>query len=38
MHGHLSCISTPQGSRFLIRLPALQTGQAPLTTRRVGSM
>lgn len=38
MHGHLSCISTPQGSRFLIRLPALQNGQAPLTTRRVGSM
>lgn len=38
MNGHLSCTSTPQGSHFLIRLPALQSGQAPLTTTRYGSM
>lgn len=38
MNGHLSCTSTPQGSRFLIRLPALQSGQAPLATTRYGSM
>jgi signal transduction histidine kinase len=38
MNGHLSCTSTPQGTHFLIRLPTLQNGQAPLTTRRVGSM
>ncbi len=38
MNGHLSCNSTPQGTHFLIRLPTLQNGQAPLTTRRVGSM
>ncbi|MFO7543315.1 MAG: HAMP domain-containing sensor histidine kinase [Thiobacillus sp.] len=38
MHGHLSCTSTPQGTRFLIRLPTLQTGQAPMTTTRYGSM
>ncbi len=38
MSGRLSCTSTPQGTRFLIRLPTLQNGQAPLTTRRVGSM
>lgn len=38
MHGHISCTSTPHGSRFLIRLPTLQHGQAPLTTTRFGSM
>jgi hypothetical protein len=38
MNGHLSCTSTPQGTHFLIRLPTLQNGQAPLTNRRVGSM
>ena len=38
MHGHLSCTSTPQGTHFLIRLPTLQNGQAPLTTTRYGSM
>jgi len=38
MSGHLSCTSTPQGTHFLIRLPTLQNGQAPLTTTRYGSM
>src|SRR5574340_1045233 len=38
MNGHLSCTSTPQGTHFLIRLPTLQNGQAPLATRRLGSM
>ncbi len=38
MNGQLTCTSTPQGSHFLIRLPALQSGQAPLTTTRYGSM
>ena len=38
MNGHLGCISTPQGTHFLIRLPTLQNGQAPLTTTRYGSM
>lgn len=38
MHGHLSCTSTPQGTRFLIRLPTLQNDKAPLTTTRYGSM
>lgn len=38
MHGRLSCASSPQGTRFLIRLPGVQNGQAPLTTRRYGSM
>ena len=38
MNGHLTCTSTPQGTRFLIRLPTLQNGQAPLTTTRYGSM
>ena len=38
MNGQLSCASTPQGSKFLIRLPALQTVQALLTTTRYGSM
>jgi signal transduction histidine kinase len=38
MSGHLGCTSTPQGTRFLIRLPTLQNGQAPLTNKRVGSM
>jgi signal transduction histidine kinase len=38
MNGHLGCTSTPQGTHFLIRLPTLQNGQAPLTTARYGSM
>ena len=39
MRGQLSCTSSPQGTRFLIRLPTLQNGQAPLTkTTRYGSM
>jgi signal transduction histidine kinase len=38
MNGHISCTSTPQGTRFLIRLPTLQNGQAPLTATRYGSM
>ncbi|MCL5059179.1 MAG: ATP-binding protein [Candidatus Thermoplasmatota archaeon] len=38
MNGHLSCTSTPQGTHFLIRLPTLQNGQAPLMTTRYGSM
>ncbi|OYZ99650.1 MAG: histidine kinase [Rhizobiales bacterium 17-65-6] len=38
MNGQLSCTSTPQGTFFLIRLPTLQNGQAPLTTTRYGSM
>jgi len=38
MNGHLSCSSTPKGTHFLIRLPTLQNGQAPLTTTRYGSM
>ncbi|MGE5319192.1 MAG: ATP-binding protein [Hyphomicrobiaceae bacterium] len=38
LNGQLSCTSTPQGTHFLIRLPTVQNGQAPLTTTRVGSM
>jgi signal transduction histidine kinase len=38
MNGQISCASTPQGTHFLIRLPTLQDGQAPLTTTRYGSM
>jgi hypothetical protein len=38
MNGQLGCTSTPQGTHFLIRLPALQNSQAPLTTTRYGSM
>ena len=38
MNGHLDCTSTPQGTHFLIRLPTLQNGQAPITTTRYGSM
>lgn len=38
MNGQLSCTSTPQGARFLIRLPTLQNGQAPQMTTRYGSM
>jgi signal transduction histidine kinase len=38
MRGHLSCTSTPQGTHFLIRLPAMQDRQASLTTTRYGSM
>ena len=38
LNGQLSCSSTPQGTHFLIRLPTLQNGQAPLKTTRYGSM
>ena len=38
MNGRLACTSTPQGTHFLIRLPTLQNGQAPLMTTRYGSM
>ncbi|MEW6118913.1 MAG: HAMP domain-containing sensor histidine kinase [Pseudomonadota bacterium] len=38
MNGELDCNSTPRGTRFLIRLPTLQNGQAPITTTRAGSM
>lgn len=38
MNGQLSCKSTPQGTHFVIRLPTLQNGQAPLMTTRYGSM
>ena len=38
MNGQLSCASTPQGTHFLIRLPTLQQGQAPLKTTRYGPM
>ncbi len=38
MNGHLGCSSTPQGTHFLIHLPTLQNGQAPLATTRYGSM
>jgi signal transduction histidine kinase len=38
MSGQISCSSTPQGTRFLIRLPTVQSGQAPLMTTRFGSM
>ncbi|MFN3716750.1 MAG: ATP-binding protein [Thiobacillus sp.] len=38
MNGLLDCRSTAQGTCFLIRLPTLQNGQAPLTTTRYGSM
>ena len=38
MNGLISCTSTPQGTQFLIRLPTVQHGQAPLTTTRFGSM
>lgn len=38
MNGQLSCTTTPQGTFFLIHLPTLQNGQAPLTTTRYGSM
>ena len=38
LNGQLDCRSTPDGTRFLIRLPILQNGQAPLTTTRYGSM
>jgi signal transduction histidine kinase len=38
MNGQLTCTSTPQGTHFLIRLPTVQNGQAPLTTTRYGSM
>lgn len=38
MHGQISCLSTPAGTHFLIRLPTLQNGQTPLITTRYGSM
>ncbi|WP_324779891.1 HAMP domain-containing sensor histidine kinase [Thiobacillus sedimenti] len=38
MNGQLSCTSTPQGTRFVIRVPTLQNGQAPSTNTRYGSM
>jgi hypothetical protein len=38
MNGLLDCRSSPHGTHFLIRLPTLQNGQAPLTTTRYGSM
>jgi len=38
MNGQLSCASTPQGTHFLIRLPTLQQGLAPLKTTHYGSM
>lgn len=38
MNGQLDCRSTPHGTHFLISLPTLQNGQAPLTTTRYGSM
>jgi hypothetical protein len=38
MSGQISCSSTPQGTRFLIRLPTVQSGQAPMMTTRYGSM
>jgi hypothetical protein len=38
MNGRLSCTSSPHGTHFLICLPTLQNGQAPLTTTRFGSM
>lgn len=38
LSGRLDCRSTPQGTRFLIRLPTLLQGQAPTMTTRVGSM
>ena len=38
MHGQLSCASTAQDTHFLIRLPTLQQGQAPLMTTRYGPM
>ncbi len=38
MNGQLKCTSTAQGTHFLIRLPTLQNGQAPVTTTRYGSM
>lgn len=37
MNGNIQCSSTPQGTRFLIRLPTLQTGHAQPTTMRYGS-
>ncbi len=33
LNGELICTSTPQGTRFLIRLPTLQNGRDPLTVR-----
>lgn len=38
MNGRLDCRSTSAGTRFLIRLPTLQNGQASITTTRIGSM
>ena len=38
MGGDLECISTPQGSRFLVRLPTLPTSQAVPAAARLGTM
>lgn len=39
LHGQLSCTSSPQGTRFLIRLPVRMNGETPLaTTNRYGTM
>jgi signal transduction histidine kinase len=38
MGGDLDCVSTPQGSRFLVRLPTLQSSQAAPAAARHGSM
>jgi signal transduction histidine kinase len=38
MGGDLNCVSTPQGSRFLVRLPTLQSSQAAPAAARHGSM
>ncbi len=38
MDGDLECISTPQGSRFLVRLPTLPASQAAPVPIRLGTM
>jgi signal transduction histidine kinase len=38
MGGDLDCVSTPQGSRFLVRLPTLQSSQAAPAAARHGAM
>lgn len=39
LHGQLSCTSSPQGTRFLIRLPVRMNGEAPIATiNRYGTM
>ncbi len=37
MSGNIQCNSTPQGTRFLVRLPTLQSGHTQPTTMRYGS-